>query len=94
MTERQLTHWVWDAENKLIAATRCAAISPLQILHDLIVTSRSLVIRTLLSGSSYLLEVVRRKVDYPTLRALAINLATQYKPNRVLVEDTGVGTSK
>lgn len=43
-------------------------------------------------GSFYLLDVVRRKVDYPTLRALAINLAAQYKPNRVLVEDTGVGT--
>jgi predicted phage terminase large subunit-like protein len=43
-------------------------------------------------GSYYLLEVVRRRVDYPGLRALAINLATQYKPTRVLVEDVGVGT--
>jgi predicted phage terminase large subunit-like protein len=43
-------------------------------------------------GFYYLLEVVRRKVDYPGLRALAIYLAAQYKPSRVLVEDTGVGT--
>jgi len=43
-------------------------------------------------GFYYLLEVVRRRVDYPGLRALAIHLAKQYKPTRVLVEDTGVGT--
>ncbi len=46
----------------------------------------------LTGGFYYLLEVVRRRVDYPGLRALVINLAKQYKPTRVLAEDTGVGT--
>jgi predicted phage terminase large subunit-like protein len=45
------------------------------------------------NGSYYLLEVIRRRVDYPSLRALATNIAKQHNATRVLVEDIGVGTS-
>ncbi len=41
----------------------------------------------------YLLDVVRRKLDYPDLRRLAIQLARQHAADIVLVEDVGTGKS-
>ena len=41
----------------------------------------------------YLIDVWRKRVDYPELRAAVITLAAKYKAKRVLVEDTGAGTS-
>lgn len=42
-------------------------------------------------GTYYLLDVVRRRVNYPELRALAVELARIHSPEKILVEDTGVG---
>ena len=45
-------------------------------------------------GTTYfLLDVWRRRVDYPELKAKAIALAKQWNATRVLIEDTGAGTS-
>jgi predicted phage terminase large subunit-like protein len=44
-------------------------------------------------GNYYLTDVLRGRFDYPTLRARAIDLAKAYRPHRILVEDTGVGTA-
>src|SRR5208337_2755713 len=41
----------------------------------------------------YLLDVWRRRVDYPELKAAAQTLAARHKARRVLVEDAGAGTS-
>ena len=41
----------------------------------------------------YLVDVWRKRVDYPELRAAVITLAAKYKAKLVLVEDTGAGTS-
>jgi predicted phage terminase large subunit-like protein len=41
----------------------------------------------------YLLDVVRIRADYPTLKATAIAEANKWKARRVLVEDKGTGTS-
>ena len=41
----------------------------------------------------YLLEVLRGRLDYPLLRARAISHAHKHKPNRILIEDAGVGTA-
>ena len=41
----------------------------------------------------YLVDVWRRRVDYPALKAAVRDLALQYAANRVLVEDAGAGTS-
>jgi predicted phage terminase large subunit-like protein len=41
----------------------------------------------------YLLDVWRRRVDYPTLKANVLSLSQSWKARRVLVEDTGAGTS-
>jgi predicted phage terminase large subunit-like protein len=41
----------------------------------------------------YLLDVWRRRVDYPTLKASALSLAKSWKARRILVEDAGSGTS-
>jgi predicted phage terminase large subunit-like protein len=40
----------------------------------------------------YLVDVWRKRVDYPGLRAAVITLAAQHKARRVLVEDIGAGT--
>ena len=44
-------------------------------------------------GLSYLVDVWRRRVDYPTLKVKVQKLAERWKPRRVLVEDAGTGTS-
>lgn len=41
----------------------------------------------------YLIDVWRRRVDYPALKAAVHSLAKQLNARRVLVEDTGAGTS-
>jgi predicted phage terminase large subunit-like protein len=45
------------------------------------------------AGKYYLLDVLRDRLDYPTLRAKAIAYARMYRANINLVEDTGVGTA-
>jgi predicted phage terminase large subunit-like protein len=40
----------------------------------------------------YLVDVWRKRVDYPGLRAAVITLAAKHKARRVLVEDIGAGT--
>jgi phage terminase large subunit-like protein len=39
----------------------------------------------------YVLDVRRARMDYPTLRRKAIELARQYKPHAILVEDASSG---
>jgi predicted phage terminase large subunit-like protein len=41
----------------------------------------------------YLVDVWRRRVDYPALKAAVQTLAEQWKARRVLVEDAGAGTA-
>src|SRR5271168_1545037 len=41
----------------------------------------------------YLLDVWRKRVDYPELKAAVRTLAFRHAANRVLVEDAGAGTS-
>ena len=41
----------------------------------------------------YLVDVWRRRVDYPALKAAVQTLARIWKARRVLIEDTGAGTS-
>jgi predicted phage terminase large subunit-like protein len=41
----------------------------------------------------YLIDVWRKRVDYPELRTAVITLAAKHKAKRVLVEDAGAGTS-
>jgi predicted phage terminase large subunit-like protein len=43
-------------------------------------------------GKSYLIDVVRKRVDYPELRRLAIELYEEQRPDAVLIEDRGSGT--
>jgi predicted phage terminase large subunit-like protein len=44
-------------------------------------------------GRRYLIDVWRKRVDYPELKAAVRNLASRYAANRVLVEDAGAGTA-
>jgi predicted phage terminase large subunit-like protein len=41
----------------------------------------------------YLLDVWRRRVDYPALKAAVKSLAKQWRPQRILVEDAVTGTA-
>jgi predicted phage terminase large subunit-like protein len=41
----------------------------------------------------YLIDVLRGRFDYPTLKARAIEHAKLHRPTKILVEDTGVGTA-
>jgi predicted phage terminase large subunit-like protein len=41
----------------------------------------------------YLVDVLRGRFDYPTLRARAITHARAHQANAILIEDTGVGTA-
>ena len=41
----------------------------------------------------YLVDVWRRRVDYPTLKQKVQSLSKKWNARRVLVEDTGAGTS-
>jgi len=44
-------------------------------------------------GKWYLVDVWRRRVDYPALKAAVESLAKQWGAGRILVEDAGAGTS-
>jgi predicted phage terminase large subunit-like protein len=46
----------------------------------------------LVGDDYYLVDVLRDRMDYPTLRGRAIKHAADHRPNRIFVEDTGVGT--
>ena len=39
------------------------------------------------------MDVLRGRFDYPTLRARVLSHAAMYRPNKILIEDTGVGTA-
>src|SRR4029077_1052048 len=41
----------------------------------------------------YLVHVLRGRIDYPTLKMLAISHANARKPNKILIEDAGVGNA-
>jgi predicted phage terminase large subunit-like protein len=41
----------------------------------------------------YLIDVLRGRFDYPTLRARASAHAGEHRPNKILIEDAGVGTA-
>ena len=41
----------------------------------------------------YLIDVLRGRFDYPTLRARAVAHARAHKPDKILVEDAAVGTA-
>jgi predicted phage terminase large subunit-like protein len=41
----------------------------------------------------YLTHVLRDRFDYPTLKARAISHARAYKADKIMIEDTGVGTA-
>jgi predicted phage terminase large subunit-like protein len=41
----------------------------------------------------YLIDVLRGRFDYPTLKAQAISHARLHKPDNILIEDSGVGTA-
>jgi predicted phage terminase large subunit-like protein len=45
------------------------------------------------NGHHYLLHVHRARHEYPELKKRALMLAEQYRPNRILIEDTGTGTA-
>jgi predicted phage terminase large subunit-like protein len=40
-----------------------------------------------------LIDVWRRRLDYPSLKAQAIAIANSHKPDRILIEDIGVGNA-
>ena len=42
-------------------------------------------------GKYYLMDVLRDRLDYPSLRARAIEHARAYTANKILVEDVGIG---
>src|SRR5580698_8141028 len=44
------------------------------------------------SGKYYLLDVFRRRLDYPDLKRAVWDQARKYKHPRVLIEDKGSGT--
>jgi len=44
------------------------------------------------NGCYFLLDLYRGRVEFPALRSKAITLADSWRPERILVEDTGVGT--
>ena len=41
----------------------------------------------------YLVDVLRGRFDYPTLRSRAIAHAQAHRPHKILIEDAGVGTA-
>jgi predicted phage terminase large subunit-like protein len=45
------------------------------------------------AGKYYLIDLVRKRLNYPDLKALAIAHARAHKVTKILIEDTGVGTA-
>ena len=58
-------------------------------LNDFSVCITARVVR----DSVYILDVFRRRLDYPDLKKAVINLQRQWKATRVLIEDKGSGQS-
>ena len=54
-------------------------------------TGLSAPLRMIQDGKYYLMDVLRERLEYPSLRARAIELARAYTPNKILVEDAGIG---
>jgi predicted phage terminase large subunit-like protein len=46
-----------------------------------------------ISGKYYLVDVLRGRFDYPTLKERAIDNARSHRATSILIEDTGVGTA-
>jgi predicted phage terminase large subunit-like protein len=46
-----------------------------------------------LNGQYYLLDVFRRRLQYPDLRRAVKELASQHSPNAIVIEDKGSGTA-
>src|SRR5262249_2487973 len=44
------------------------------------------------NGCYYLVDVVRERLDYPPLKARALELARNFGPNKIVVEDAGIGS--
>jgi len=44
-------------------------------------------------GKFFLIDVFRKRMDYPTLRTQALRLAQLHRPTEIVVEDCGVGTA-
>ena len=75
-----------DADSRIIQSWDCAAKTG--VLNDYSVCTTWL----LAKGRYFLLDVIRGRFDFPTLRQRAIEAAQAYRPRVVLVEDIGVGT--
>lgn len=44
-------------------------------------------------GRNYLVEVIRKKLDYPDLKRAVIEAANRFRPHKVLIEDKASGSS-
>jgi len=44
-------------------------------------------------GKYYLIDVLRKKLDYPSLKAQAIAHARKFSANKIFIEDIGIGTA-
>jgi predicted phage terminase large subunit-like protein len=77
-SERRLTLQSWDT------ASKGGPDNDWSVCTTWIVTRRN---------EWYLVDVWRRRVDYPALKAAVQALAKHWKARRVLVEDAGAGTS-
>jgi predicted phage terminase large subunit-like protein len=47
----------------------------------------------IVKGDYYILDVFRRRLEYPDLRRALIKLAAKYRPTAILIEDAGPGTA-
>ena len=76
---RTKSHYViqsWDTAIKADANNDCSACATL-LVDD--------------KRNYYLLEVVRDRLLYPELKALAISQAKKHRPNIILIEEAGLG---
>jgi predicted phage terminase large subunit-like protein len=76
--EQYLTLQSWDTANKGGPDNDWSVCTTWIVTHDM---------------RWYLLDVWRRRVDYPALKAAARDLAKTWRASRVLVEDAGAGIS-
>ncbi len=44
-------------------------------------------------GKYFLIDVFRKRMNYPTLKAEALRLIDKYRPTEIVIEDAGVGTA-
>jgi predicted phage terminase large subunit-like protein len=76
--DQYLTLQSWDTANKGGPDNDWSVCTTWLVTHDM---------------RWYLLDVWRRRVDYPALKAAVRDLARTWEASRVLVEDAGAGTS-